>query len=90
MQKSKKFLILISADLIFCCRETLHIIYSKDCRVHPPPEIKQRLEDLDEIERCQKMSYIDSIFLKLFPLAFLVFNLIYWPYWVMVPDENGN
>ena len=71
-------------------REGLHIIYSKDCKVHPPPEIKQRLEDLDEIERCQKMSTIDAIFLRLFPLSFLVFNLIYWPYWVMMPDENED
>ena len=69
-------------------REGLHIIYSKDCKIHPPPEIKQRLEDLDEIDRCQRMSSIDAIFLRLFPLAFLVFNLIYWPYWVMMPDEN--
>jgi len=69
-------------------REGLHIIYSKDCKIHPPPEIKQRLEDLDEIERCQRMSSIDAVFLRLFPLSFLVFNLIYWPYWVMMPDES--
>ena len=71
-------------------REGLHIIYSKDCKVHPPPEIKQRLEDLDEIERCQKIVTIDAIFLRLFPLSFLVFNMIYWPYWVMMPDESAK
>ena len=71
-------------------KEGLHMIYSKDCKVHPPPEIKQRLEDLDEIDRCQRMSYIDAIFLRLFPLSFLVFNLIYWPYWVMMPDESAK
>lgn len=71
-------------------KEGLHMIYSKDCKVHPPPEIKQRLEDLDEIDRCQRMSSIDALFLRLFPLSFLVFNLIYWPYWVMMPDESAK
>ena len=50
----------------------------------------QRLEDLDEIERWKKMANIDAIFFYLFPLAFLVFNLIYWPYWLMMPDENDG
>eukprot|EP00090_Calanus_glacialis_P024072 TRINITY_DN37374_c0_g1_i1.p1 TRINITY_DN37374_c0_g1~~TRINITY_DN37374_c0_g1_i1.p1 ORF type:complete len:266 (+),score=63.00 TRINITY_DN37374_c0_g1_i1:102-800(+) len=70
--------------------EGLNIIYSNDCKVHNPPEIKQRLEEVDEIERWKKMANIDAIFFYLFPLSFLVFNLIYWPYWLMMPDENDG
>merc|ERR1712241_265064 len=56
--------------------EGLNYIYNQDCKVHHPPDIKQRLEDLDEIERWKKMANIDAIFLRLFPLSFLVFNSI--------------
>ena len=60
------------------------MIYSKDCKVHPPPDIKnvrkddistvpilflQRLEELDEIDRWGKMAQIDAIFFYLFPLV---------------------
>ena len=52
--------------------------------------IIQRLEEVDEIERWKKMVNIDAVFFYLFPLSFLVFNMIYWPYWLMMPDEQES
>ena len=52
--------------------------------------IIQRLEEVDEIERWKKMANIDAVFFYLFPLSFLVFNMIYWPYWLMMPDEQES
>lgn len=69
-------------------RHNLNIIYSHDCKVHPPPEIKNRLEELDEIERWRKMARIDAIFFYAYPTAFALFNLIYWPYWVLMPNAQ--
>ena len=63
----------------------------------------QRLEELDEIERWRKMARIDAIFFYAYPTvtlltltfpdnlilqAFALFNLIYWPYWVLMPNAQ--
>jgi len=69
--------------------ESLNIIYSKDCKVHHPPDVKKRLEELDEISGWRKMAAIDSVFLYLFPLLFFAFNLFYWPFWTLMPDSDS-
>ncbi|XP_023338671.1 acetylcholine-gated chloride channel subunit acc-2 [Eurytemora carolleeae] len=68
--------------------EGLNIIYNKNCRIHHPPDVKKRLEELEEIEGWRKMAAIDSIFLYLFPLLFFVFNVFYWPFWTLMPGDD--
>jgi hypothetical protein len=34
------------------------------------------------------MSSIDTLFLYLFPLMFFVFNLFYWPFWTLMPNDG--
>ena len=45
-------------------------------------EVNKRKEEISSVEHAQRLAKVDSVFFYTFPLMFLAFNIIYWPYWI--------
>ena len=64
-------------------RKSLTVIHSKDCFLYQGSELNKRKEEIAALDQGQRLARVDSIFMYAFPLMFLVFNIVYWPYWTM-------
>lgn len=64
-------------------RKSLTVIHSKDCFLFPGSELNKRKEEIAALDQGQLLAKVDSIFSYAFPLTFLLFNVVYWPYWTM-------
>ena len=64
-------------------RKSLTVIHSKDCFLYQGSELNKRKEEIAAVDQGQRLARVDSIFMYMFPLTFLIFNIIYWPYWTM-------
>ena len=64
-------------------RKSLTVIHSKDCFLFQGSELNKRKDEIAEIDQKQRLARVDSIFSYSFPMMFLVFNIVYWPYWTM-------
>ena len=64
-------------------RKSLTVIHSKDCFLFPGSELNKRKEDLAALDQGVRLARVDSIFSIFFPVMFLLFNVAYWPYWMM-------
>ncbi len=42
-----------------------------------------RKEELKTLGQSEMLANVDMYFLYTFPVLFLVFNIIYWPYWLL-------
>jgi len=62
-------------------RKGLTVIHSKDCFLFQGSDLNKRKDEISEIDQKQRLAKVDVIFLYTFPLMFLAFNIIYWPYW---------
>ena len=51
--------------------------------IHPTSEVVRKQEELAALDQSELLERIDSFLLIFFPLAFFVFNIIYWPYWTI-------
>ena len=63
-------------------RKSLTVIHAKDCFLFPGSELNKRKEDLGLLDQGTRIARVDSIFSIGFPLMFLLFNVVYWPYWI--------
>ena len=64
-------------------RKGLTVIHSKDCFLFPGSESNKRKEEIASLDQGLRVARVDSLFSVLFPLMFLIFNIVYWPYWMM-------
>ena len=62
-------------------RSKLTIIHEKDCFLYPGSELNKQQEDMACLDQGEKLAKVDTIFLRVFPMAFVVFNVVYWPFW---------
>ena len=64
-------------------RKSLTVIHSKDCFLFPGSEVNKRKQEIASLDQGLKLQKVDRIFAVGFPLTFLLFNIVYWPYWTM-------
>jgi len=64
-------------------RKSLTVIHSKDCFLFPGSELNKRKEEIGALDQGVRLARVDSIFSIFFPVMFLLFNMAYWPYWMM-------
>ena len=62
-------------------RNELLIIHDDDCFLFRNSETCQTEEELATVTERQLLMKVDSIFLCIFPLVFVVFNALYWVLW---------
>ncbi len=44
-------------------------------------------EELQSLNQNEMLANVDVYFLYMFPVAFIVFNIIYWPYWTLMKAD---
>ncbi len=64
-------------------RKNLTVIHSKDCFLYQGSELNKRKDEIAALDQGQRLAKVDSIFSYTFPILFLLFNIVYWPYWTM-------
>ena len=65
-------------------RDNLNSIHETYCKMHPTSEETKRKEEFEKLDEMELLCRIDNFLLLAFPLAFFIFNLIYWPYWTYI------
>lgn len=63
-------------------RLSLQSTHTKDCMMHPNSELVKKLEEEKLLDQNELLAKIDTAFLYSFPIAFIIFNVIYWPFWI--------
>ena len=64
-------------------RNDLLIIHDIDCFLYRDPETQEREEEHATLDENELLVKVDSIFLGVFPIIFLLYNMIYWPFWTV-------
>ena len=62
-------------------RRNLTVIHNKDCFLYQGSELNKRKEEIAGLDQGQKLAKVDTIFLYVFPITFVAFNIVYWPFW---------
>jgi len=62
-------------------RKNLTVIHNKDCFLYQGSELNKRKDEISGIEQSQRLAKTDTIFMYVFPVTFIVFNVFYWPFW---------
>ena len=63
-------------------RLSLTVIHSKDCSLFEGSEINKRNSEIGFIDQAQLIIRVDTVFFYGFPCLFLIFNIIYWIFWL--------
>ena len=58
-------------------RRNLTVIHNKDCFLYQGSELNKRKEEIAGLDQGQRLAKVDTIFLYVFPLTFLAFNIVY-------------
>ncbi|XP_040573179.1 glycine receptor subunit alpha-4 [Lepeophtheirus salmonis] len=64
-------------------RNDLAFVHAPSCYFYKVSEQTKRKEEIEELDHTEKLAKVDSILLYVFPFMFLVFNIIYWPFWIL-------
>ena len=63
--------------------KNLTVVHKKDCVLYQGSEFNKRKEEIGYLDQGQNLAKIDTIFLYVFPITFVAFNIVYWPFWLL-------
>ena len=63
-------------------RISLTVVHAKECFLYEGSEVNKRASEIVSIDQAQLIIKVDTVFFYTFPGLFLVFNVIYWIFWL--------
>ena len=64
-------------------KNNLSVVHRKNCYFYQSSEFCKRREEMSYLDQGQNLANIDSTFLYVFPIMFIVFNIVYWSSWLL-------
>ena len=67
-------------------KNNLSVVHRKNCYLYQSSEYCKRKEEMTYLDQGTNLATIDSTFLYVFPIMFLIFNIVYWSMWLYKKD----